>query len=479
MSKKTLSILLLVVLVFSLALTACTTPEAEEPVEEEAAPTATEAMEEEEAEPTAEPTEEPTPEPQAMGVNLSDLDGTTVTFWHVWGSDEPAEGMAAIVDEFNASNEWGITVEALDQGGYSELEDAMNAAIQSGDVPDAVVGYANAFGSWYGVDAVVDLKPYIADEMVGYSEDQLADFYQGAFENGLMADGTRVGLPLQQSANVLFYNETWAQELGFDSAPANVEELMAQACAAAEANNNDDDPDNDGTGGLVIYPGASNVMSWVFAFGGSVIEDGTYDFTAQPVVDVAEAWKTMWDDGCAFETESYPNPEFASRKALFTMSSTAGLPYQIAAFDAEGATDDEWSLIPFVGPEGNKAVNAFVPSVAIVNSTPEKKLAAWMFIKHFLSPETQATWVTYSDYYPVRPSAGELLEDYRAENPKWERGLNLLEFGKTEPTVPSWSSVRRAVGDAFAEILQSDMEDIPAILEDLNATAAELVAEME
>ena len=65
-----------------------------------------------------------------------------------------------------------------------------------------------------------------------------------------------------------------------------------------------------------------------------------YDFTDQTVVDTAEFLKDLWDNDCAFATESYPNPEFATRKALFTMSSTAGLPYQFAAFEAEDAIQD-------------------------------------------------------------------------------------------------------------------------------------------
>jgi multiple sugar transport system substrate-binding protein/sn-glycerol 3-phosphate transport system substrate-binding protein len=471
---------MLVVLVFSMALTACQ-PAAEEPTDEPMEEPTEETMEEPTEETMEEPTEEPMDEPEAMGVKLSDLDGTTVKFWHVWGSDEPAEGIKTVVDEFNATNEWGITVEALDQGGYSEVEDAMNVAIQSGDVPDLVVGYANAFAAWYDVDAIVDLKPYMEDETVGMSEEAMGDFFEGPFETGLTPDGARISLPFQQSGNVLFYNEGWAQELGFDSPPANIAEFKEQACAAAEANANDDNPDNDGTGGLVIYTGASNVMAWVFAYGGDVFnaEEKAYDFTSDAVVGVAELWKSMWDDGCAFETESYPNPEFASRQALFTMSSTAGLPYQIAAFEDEGATDDEWTLIPFVGPDGNKAVNAYVQSLGIVNSTPEKKLAAWMFLKYFTSPEAQATWVEYSRYYPGRQSASDQLGDFMAENEKWAKGLELLQYGRSEPAVASWSSVRRAVGDTFAAILQSSPEDIQAILEDLNETAAELVAEMQ
>jgi ABC-type glycerol-3-phosphate transport system substrate-binding protein len=69
--------------------------------------------------PTAEPTEEPKPE--------IDPTGQTVAFWHVWGTGLPNETMLGIVDDFNASNEWGITVDAIDQGQYNNLEDAFNA----------------------------------------------------------------------------------------------------------------------------------------------------------------------------------------------------------------------------------------------------------------------------------------------------------------------------------------------------------------
>lgn len=479
MSKRLFSIMVMLVMVFSVALTACQPAPTEEPVQEEEVVEPTEVMEEPTEE--EEEMEEPTAEPEVMGVKLSDLDGTTVTFWHVWGTGDPSEGMQAIVDDFNATNEYGITVEAVDQGGYSDVEDAMNAAIQSGDVPDVVVGYMNALAGWYSVDAVVDLQPYVDNEMVGLSSEDVADFYQGAYDAGVIADGSRIGLPLSQSTNVMFYNNSWAEELGFDAPPQTPEEFQAQACAAAEANNTDDDPNNDGTGGLVLYASASNVASWTYAYGGDFLnEKGTgYDFTSQEVEDVAYFLKTLWDEGCAFPTESYPNPEFATRKALFTMSSSAGLPYQIAAFDDEAATDDEWSFIAFPGPGDMSAVNAFGQSVSIVNSTPEKKLAGWLFLKHFTSPESQATWINYSAYYPVRKSTSDLIGDYIAENPKWETGLELLDTGQSEPALASWGSVRRAVGDAFDVILGSAAEEIPSILEELDQTAAELVAEIE
>ena len=63
-------------------------------------------------------------------------------------------------------------------------------------------------------------------------------------------------------------------------APTTPEELKAQLCAASEANATDDSPDNDGTGGMVWYPSASNFLTFLHGYGGvEVNADGTaYDF---------------------------------------------------------------------------------------------------------------------------------------------------------------------------------------------------------
>jgi multiple sugar transport system substrate-binding protein len=485
MYRKYLKVAFLTLVALSLVLAGC----AQTPT---AAPTAEPVATEEPAvEPVVEPTDVPSPteapteEPTAVPVEEPkpeiDPTGQTVSFWHVWGTGMPNETMLAIVDDFNASNEWGITVEAIDQGNYSDLEDAFNASIQSGDLPDMVTGYTNAMSNWYAVDAVVDLSPYMNDAFFGLSADEQAAFYEGALTGGKAPDGTLFAFPISQSENVLFYNSGWAKELGFEAPPANYEEFKAQSCAATEANANDADPDNDGTGGLVLYAGASNVASFVFANSGNMLnEDASgYDFAAPSVLDTAVMMKDLWDSKCAFATESYPNPEFASRRALFTMSSTAGLPYQIAAFEAEGAIPDEWTIIPFPGKDGGQAVNLFGQYVAIANTNPERMMATWVFIKYLTSPEVQAKWIEGSAYYPTRTDALPLIEAYGQENAIWSYGLSFLEYGKAEPAWPSWTSVRREVGNTFNAILQGTPEDIPGLLEELNGLAQQAIEETQ
>jgi ABC-type glycerol-3-phosphate transport system substrate-binding protein len=447
---KKISYLLAIVMVLTLVLSACA-PEV-----------------------TPEPTKEPEEEPVAP------FEGVTVDFWHVY-SDEPGEALQALIDEFNDVNEYGITVNGFNQGNYSDVEDKINAGIQSGDLPDVVMGYTNALADWYSVDSIADLTPYIEDPEYGLTEEELNDLYPHLRIAGTTPDGAWIAYPLTQSANVLVYNFTWAEELGFSEPPQTSAELREQVCAAAAANE-EIGGDYAGTGGLVYYPSATNWLHFLYAFGGDELnEDGTaYDFTSQEAVDATMFINEMKAEGCVWQTESYPNPEQAQRKALITMSSTAGLPYYEAAF-ADAENDDEWGFIAAPGPDGQMAVDAFQQMLGVVPSTANQEMASWLFIKWLTSPEIQARWVRASGYYGTQTTTEELLADYAEENPVWATGVELAAIGPSEPqTFPAWSAVRSAINDTAAELYNAvDEAEVREILDTLTLTANELVEEIQ
>ncbi len=423
------------------------------------------------------PALQPTTTSRVLGVTLADLDGTVVTVWHGWRADNRAAGLATIVEDFNNGNAWGIRVEIIPRAGGSELQEAMQAAIPDGETPDVVISSGNDLQSWYEKDALIDLNPLLKDESIGLSEEAREDFFPAAIQYGSTPGEIRIGLPLLQSTHVLLYNETWAKELGFSQPPTTSYELEQQACAAAQSLDSDDDPTPDGSGGLYLYPGAPYVMPWVFAFGGDVVDESSYDFTGTAVRRVANYWKRLLNQGCAFQTADYPLPEYAApdligrREAIFLMDATDRWSQQGFPFNARG---DNWKVIPFPGPGGTQAVNVSLPSAGIVKHGPETEVAAWLFIKHLVSADTQARWVEESASFPVRKSAGEMLEDYQRTHPLWGQVWDVLEFGRTEPIKPSWPAVQRALGDAFAVILNGPREEIPVTLEELNQVADEL-----
>ncbi|HNB54087.1 MAG TPA: hypothetical protein PK530_19215, partial [Anaerolineales bacterium] len=141
---------------------------------------------------------------------------------------------------------------------------------------------------------------------------------------------------------------------------------------------------------------------------------------------------------------------------------------------------DAWGLIPFPGPDGKLAVNAFGQLIGVVDQGPEANLASWLWLKYFTSPEVQAEWITYSAYHPSQTTTAQYLGDYIAANPIYATGLDLAQYGEAEPNLPSWGGVRGAIGDTFNAILAAaDEAEIDALLADLETTAADLLAESQ
>ena len=468
-STKKLFVLLSLLVMVAMVLSACGTPAAEEPVAEE--PMAEEPVAEE---PVDEGPCAPATDGPLAGV---DPRGQTVVWWHNHDDDPRVEFLAKYIAEFNATNECGITVEDQHQGSYDDIRDKMNAGIATGELPGLVVGYQNDQEFYALVDGLVDMNLYIDDPTWGLG-DEKSDFFAAFLEQGVHPafDNARLGFPPNRSMLMMFYNVTWLKELGFDGSPPETpDEMREMACAAAEAN-------GDGTGGLIIDTGASAFAGWVFAFGGNILNetgDG-YTYNTPEVVNAMTFLKGMYDDGCAFIFDGYPDPAFAARQTIFTTGSSSGMPYYgsgVATVAEENGTEpDEWNVTALPHTTADPVQNIYGGDVMIPATTPETQLAAWIFIKYYTSPEVQADWVRASNYFPTRAATTEFLGDYLAENPQWAAAAELLPYGTYEPQLISYQGVRDAANQAFNEIIQG--ADIQETLDNLNAEANELQAEL-
>jgi multiple sugar transport system substrate-binding protein len=417
--------------------------------------------------PTLEVVAEPTATATSRGVQPSDLDGIHIQFWHPWTGDKEFI-LLTMVNQFNASNPYGIVVTAFSHGG--DLYRDIRAGIELGLLPNVAAGYNNQIQSWdnYG-NLIVNLNDFVNDSEWGLSADDQADFYRIIWEQDVI-DGKRLGLPVYRAAMVLFYNQTWAQELGFDSAPTTPAEFKAQACAAAAAN-------NDGTGGWIAATDPSTTMSWILAFGGDGLNTAgdAYAFNTRPVDLAFDFVKSIFKSGCAWVPETrYPNDEFSARQGLFYTSSIAGLPYQTRSFEYAD-NNDEWHVIPYPALNGGPVLNLYGPAYVILESSPEEDLAAWAFIQWLSQPENQADFIAASGYFPTRMSAINYLSGYAHENPHWAASQDLLQYGRYEPRLGSWGLARWALSDAVVELIDPNFlsDDIPVLLKDLDTLIAE------
>ena len=471
--------LMLILTVAVLALAACGGDEEEPTAVPDKVETTEETAEEIAAEETVveEPVDEGPCGPAADGP-LAGVDprGVEVVWWHQHsGSRE--EKLVPLVDEFNNTNECGITVVAQNQGGYNDIRDKMNAGIATGELPGLVVGYQNDQAFYALGGGLSDMTTYVDDATWGLGADK-DDFFAGFLAQGVHAsfDNMRLGFPPNRSMEMMYYNQTWLEELGFDGPPTTPDEFKEMACAGADAN-------GDGTGGYILRDDASAVAAWTLAFGGSVLnEEGTgYAYNGEATVGAMTFLKEMLDEGCAyFFTEGYPNPEFAARRAIFTQGSSSGLPYyagDVATVAEETGNDpDVWGVTAIPHTTADPVQNVYGADVMIPVTTPETELAAWVFLKWFTSPEIQAEWVKISNYFPTRAGTAEFLGDYVSENEQWGTALDLLPYGSYEPQLISYQSVRDAAQAAYNEIMQG--ADIQATLDALTDEANELQEEL-
>ena len=488
MSKK-IQIIASVLLIAVFALSACapaqTATPAAEPTKAETQPTSAPAVEPtkpaaEEPKPTEAAPAEPKSSQPGNDVDWENVDptGQEVIFWHQH-TKERETGLLELVDAFNKSNEWGITVKAEYQGGYGDIFNKMLPILNTPDAPSLVVAYQNQAATYQLVKGLVDMTPMVNSAKWGIAEADQKDFFPGfGAQEGLPNfENARLGLAPNRSMEVLYYNIEWLKELGYDAPPATPEQFKEMACKAAKTPFSK--ATAEGSIGYELSIDTSRLASFTFAFGGDIFDyqTGMFTLNSEAAVNAATFLQDLINNGCATQvTEAYGDQtDFGAGKTLFTVGSTSGLPFYQKAID-EGAKF-EWSVgaVPHTTPD--PVMNVYGASVSIPVTSPEEELAAFLFLKYYTSPEIQAKWAEISNYFPVRASVADSMKDYFDKNPTYKTSFEMLKYGHFEPPVPGYDFVRNEVETTLAAIV--DGGDPKALLDALNEKAnVELEAQL-
>ena len=99
-------------------------------------------------------------------------------------------------------------------------------------------------------------------------------------------------------------------------------------------------------------------------------------------------------------------------------------------------------------------MNVYGASLAILKTTPQQQLAAWLFLKWMSEPEQQARWAGVTGYYPTRRSAADLLATYFSENPPYAKAFEFLsyDYGAT-PSVTGYDECRSAIEEMLTAVM--------------------------
>jgi len=402
--------------------------------------------------------------------------GQQIIFWHIF-SEEREQALVRIVNEFNSSNPYHIQVLAANQGSYVDIFNKMLEVRGAQDAPDILIAYQNQAAIYQLSNDLIDLTSLIESPTWGFSESERQMFFPGIWQQDIYPSlgNQRLGVPFYRSIDMLYYNVDWLEKLGYAGPPSTPDAFSEMACAAVRI------PfvikDNDISYGALFFTDASRLASWVFSLGGDIYDltGGYFTLNNEIVKGVLSFQRNLITSGCAMVSPSwdYDQEQFIQGKVMAIMASSNLISY-FTELQKTGDLNFRWgaSAYPHLTPA--PVSNSYGPSISIADTTPEKELAAFLFLKHMVSIESQVSWAIATGTLPVRSDMDDALSGWFIDFPHYRTAYSLLWNTKNEPALPGYDFVRKEIEDATSAILEGG--DVDAILDILNTKANEIIA---
>ena len=411
--KKSLLVLLSLVLIASFALAACggATPATEEPMAEE-------PMEEAPAE---EPMEEAPAEEVATEEPMEEFD----TYITIWSDDMLTPVLLGFVDAFQAEYGIGLVIENV-----PDRNDQFPIAAPAGEGPDIIMLAHDRLGGFVdsGLLAPIDLG------------DKAGSFNPAAIQAYTYA-GELVGVPYAVENMAFFYNTDMV-----DAAPATWDEVIEVGGALVDA--------GETTFAIALTGTTYDAYPLMTAFGGYIFglnEDGSYNpadvgIDSEGMIAAGDFIKANVEAGYISSSTDWDTAhvQFETGEAPFLMAGPwaldrlreSGVSYAIAGFPSAAAVG-----APFSGVQGF-AVNALSDNV----------LLAQAFLTEFLATEDSMQLLADGSN---RPSAWLTVTSDDAD---------LAGFGEISsiaqpmPNIPEMGSVWGSWGDATTLTINGEQE---------------------
>lgn len=377
MNKRVFSLFLTVVMLAAIT-TGCASqatpaaPAAEQPA---AAPAAEQPAAEQPAaeQPAAEPAGEP----------------VTLEFTQWWEPELPAGEFRALMDEFEAQNP-GIKVELI-SGPYASTKEQVIAGAVAGTMSD-VVGLDGAWVSdFVKQGSIANLSDLM--KQAGYDDSELASQIQ--------LNGSTYMIPVVNFVYPVFVNLDLMEQAGIANPPASRSEFTDAATKLTDASNN--------VYGWVLplsmeQPNGiqNDVMSWVWASGGSMMKDGQPDLTNAEVRGAMEYIKGLYDAGViapgSFSMKEQDKvEEFTNGRVGMMVDSLAhinlirernpDLKFAITALPAEDGYSGKRGL-----PYASWGIG--------ISATSEHQAEAWKLVQFLMSAETNSKLSSIANAFP-------------------------------------------------------------------------------
>jgi multiple sugar transport system substrate-binding protein/sn-glycerol 3-phosphate transport system substrate-binding protein len=402
-------------------------------------------------------------------VNAQEIspDGQTITFWHPY-TDERQIALEALIEEFNATNEWGIIVEIASFQNTGLLYDQMilqlininNFGGNRDGLPNMVIGFPHEIALYaLTEETIVDLNQFMHSPLWGFSETDNNDFVPFIMNIGYDPfNQVQLGLPTRLFTESMVVNMDALRELGYDVPPSNHSELIDMACAFREAGGWSD-------GKFGIAQGFQLPLEAEFLIGMNAANGGTFfeenpapsfAFNIPPLQGTLSMFVELQDRNCIGTVQSSIDAvdSFAAGQTLFYFGSTATLSLLRDHIAQNYAVPFEWSVFPLPGEQAETAY-VFGPIMSVVNHSPESNLAAWQFLKWFLSTDIHSTWIEATGNLPIRQSSSDTFVNSFATFPQWHQAQALVNQSilTTLPALAGYDVIRLEIQFVLQRIL--------------------------
>ncbi len=403
-----------------------------------------------------------------------DPSGATIMYWHEWDGAQ-GEGMTAIIEMFNANNEWGITVEENPLGGSGDVRSNISTGITSGELPNlGGAGFVTDAMGYYLDGVLVPFDQFLNSEVWGLSEEEAAVLNFDVIDTNRPSispfDGQLLAWPVGISGDVMSTNVDLLddmREMGlidFEGAPTTFEQFRTAACAASELEGV--------TAGFAGRPTGSELYSFILNFGGQIFDEeaDAYTFTNDGAIEAMQYLQDLYNDGCMYYADggNFANTgEFSLGLNVFAVGSSVGVPFIQGDMDS-AELDYNWINTSLPWTEGNRTVETSLRGVTIFESTPEENLATWLFVKFWATnPEAQVIWTEAAQYQPYNTATPDNLSaDFLENNQQFATFTDVLVDPEinivTFPNHPRAFDVSLIAGELYSNITIGGMDIMEA-----------------
>jgi len=254
---------------------------------------------------------------------------------------------------------------------------------------------------------------------------------------------------------VLVYNADRLAVLGYLTPPTSWA-LFREICLVATTDSNGDRrPDVFGFG---FAPRPEFVAAWFLSRGAPLLVDDASGsgLDNEDGLNMLELLGEMSNAGCFFPTpgRGADIDAFSNGRVAMIFANTSDLREINDA--VENAGGFRWGVTPV--PYGRRDITLDVsgPSWITLQSTEEKQLAAWFFVRWFMGTEQTLAWAQGTGQLPLRQSAVDELRQLNADDPHYNAVLDLLTYGRADPLVANWPDVAEAATRAVLSVAAGD-----------------------